>query len=337
MLNHANYTQKETNFPFKKTDTDLGFYCFFCIFTEEDKCILTMEEIAIEYSLIDDLQLQNKYEVVAEKNGKIVYSRTVYYELAEEDYDDFITEDDEPMDNLLSEKALRLLLEAIQNAIGDWTNRSFMACANVAVYYAKYKFIVPDMFLALDVKHPKSWRDKKNKCYYAWLMGKMPDLALEIVSNTVGDEDTKKIELYAELGIKYYIIHDPYFYLSKEELRVYELRENSKYVLLNTKTNYMPVIDLGIILWKGAFENEDSVWARWCNKDGEVYKTGKEQAEEEAKLKIIAEQRAEEERLRAEEERLRAEEEKKRADTAEEEIRKLKAQLEALGLKTEED
>ncbi|NJL15694.1 MAG: hypothetical protein HC913_23610 [Microscillaceae bacterium] len=120
-----------------------------------------MEKLAEAYSLLDELGLHNLYQIVARKNGQLVYAHTVYYQLLESDYEDFITEDDEPMDNLLSEKILRLLVEVLQALERNWTDRDFMACANVGIYYQKGKYIVPDMFLSLDVKHPKEWRDKK--------------------------------------------------------------------------------------------------------------------------------------------------------------------------------
>lgn len=288
-----------------------------------------------EYSLIDELQLQNNYQIVAEKNGKIVYAKTTYHELSEEDYENFITEDDEPMDNLFSEKEQRLLIDTLQNASINWTDQDFMACANVAIYYAKNEFVVPDMFLSLNVKHPKTWRAKKDKCYIAWEMGKMPELVLEIVSNKIGKEKTKKMKLYAQLGIKYYVVHDPYLCLSKDELRVYELKENSRYVLVRRKENFMPQINLGIQLWKGLFESEESLWARWCYKDGNVLHTGAERADEEAKRADEEAKRANKEAKRANEETKRANEEAARANAAEEELQKMREQLKALGLSLE--
>lgn len=299
-----------------------------------------METLAEEYSLLDELQLRNHYEIVAEKNGQLVYAHTVYYQLEDSDYEDFITEDDEPMDNLFSEKEQRQLVDTLQSSHIDWTNRNFMACANVAVYYKKGKYIVPDMFLSMDVEYPASWRENEDKCYYAWKMGKLPEVVIEIVSNKVGNEDTDKKKVYAELGIKYYVIHDPHKHLSDKELRVYELKANQKYVLVRRKQHWMPEINLGMQLWQGLFEKEESLWARWCHKDGAVLLTGKERADreeaekekekeradKEAKLKVLAEKKAEEERMEKEKE-------KQRADKAEEELRLLKAQLEALKVK----
>ena len=267
-------------------------------------------------SLFDKLGLQNKYEVVAQEDGKLVYAHTVYYELDEAEYDDFITEDDEPVDNLFSEKQQRLTIEVLQSSSIDWTTRDFMACANVGVYHDKNIRIpvVPDMFLAMDVKHPKSWRKKKNKCYFAWEMGKLPDLVLEIVSNKVGGEESTKKELYAKLGIKYYIVHDPYFYLSKDELKVYQLVRNERYELLTESNNFMPEINLGIQIWQGIFEKEESTWHRWCTKDGTNLLTGMERADLEKEKTEQEKARAEQEKARAEQEKIRAEQEKLKAE-----------------------
>ncbi|NJL14256.1 MAG: Uma2 family endonuclease, partial [Microscillaceae bacterium] len=234
-----------------------------------------MEDILTANSLLDELGLRNHYQIVAEKNGRLVYAHTVYYELTDEDYESFITEDDEPVDNILSEIEQRNLTEILQSSAADWTDRDFMACANVGVYYAKGQFVVPDMFLSMDVKYPTFTQDKKTKTYFAWHMGKLPDLVLEIVSNKIGQEDTEKMALYARLGIRYYIIHDPYFYLSKTELRVYELKANERYELITDPHHYMPEVNLGIQLWRGVFEQSQGFWVRWCSKNGELLKTGK--------------------------------------------------------------
>ncbi|GAB4401900.1 MAG: Uma2 family endonuclease [Microscillaceae bacterium] len=205
----------------------------------------------------------------------------------------------------------------------------------MGIYYQKGKYIVPDMFLSLDVKHPKEWRDKKDKCYIAWEMGKMPELVLEIVSNKIGGEDTEKKKLYAELGIKYYVIYDPYQYLSEKELRVYELKANEKYVLVQRKHNFMPLVNLGIKLWTGLYEGEGDTWARWCDKNGVFLKTGSEQAKIERAEKEKAEKAKKEAEEREAQAQAEKEKEKRRADEAEEQLRQLKAQLEALKLNQE--
>lgn len=58
-----------------------------------------------------------------------------------------ITEDDEPVDNLPSEKQQRLLTESLYSSwSGPGAGRTFLACANVGVFYqAKDPAIVPDV------------------------------------------------------------------------------------------------------------------------------------------------------------------------------------------------
>lgn len=321
-------------------------------------CKFMLMKEAQDFSLLDKLKLRNTYQVVAEEGGKTVYAHTTYFELDEAEYENFITEDDEPVDSLFSELQQRLSIEPLKNSKIDWTDRDFMACANVGVYYAKKQPpVIPDMFLSMDVKRPKSWREKKDKCYFAWRMGKMPDLVLEIVSNKVGGEADAKLALYARLGVPYYVIHDPDLLLSKEELKVYRLVANEKYELIQEPYHYIPEINLGIQLWKGVFEEEDTLWHRWCTKEGTNLMTSKERsdeekarADEEAKLKELEKARADEEKARAdletqlkEKEKIRAdleaklkEKEKARADEEKKRADRLMEKLMALGLKPEE-
>ncbi|TAF66899.1 MAG: Uma2 family endonuclease, partial [Cytophagales bacterium] len=162
-----------------------------------------------DISLIDELGLKNNIEIVAQDKGKIVYAHTVYYELEDIDYEKYVTETDEPVDNIFSEKQQRLSIDILEKNI--------------------MTAVVPDMFLSFDVPTIKDWFEKKHKAYFTWVMGKPPELVLEIVSNKVGDEDTLKLDIYAKMGVKYYIIQDPYQYLSKEKLRLYVLDDTGKY------------------------------------------------------------------------------------------------------------
>ncbi len=87
-----------------------------------------------EISLIDELGLKNDYEVVANERGKIVYVHTIYYEFEDIDYEKYITERDEPVDNLFSEKQQRLSIDTLQNDEINWTNRDFMTASNVGIH-----------------------------------------------------------------------------------------------------------------------------------------------------------------------------------------------------------
>ncbi len=227
--------------------------------------------------------------------------------------DNLVTEDDTPVDNMFSEKQQRLLTEPLYSS---WdAGRPFIAASNVGLFYAvRQPPLVPDAFLSLDVEVPGDWLAKKHRSYFVWEFGKAPEAVVEIVSNTEGGETTDKMLKYAQIGILYYAIYDPAQAVQTEPLRVFVLRDKS-YVPCSAE--WLPVLNLGLTLWQGRFENWETVWLRWCDRQGRVIPTGAERAEQER-------QRAEQERQRAEQERQRAEQERVRAD-------RLAAQLRELG------
>jgi Uma2 family endonuclease len=226
------------------------------------------------------------------------------------------TEDDTPVDNLLSAKNQRLLVETLYSS---WTPPaeipSFLADANVGVFYdIRRPPMVPDVFLSLGVRVAEDWWEKKNRSYFISVFGKAPDVVIEIVSNDKGGEDTDKLRDYAQLvNVPYYVVYDPYSYLGKTMLRVYEKR-GDRYAQLNNP--WMPHVGLGVTLWKGVYEDKAGTWLRWCDEHEVVIPTGKERAyfaEQRAnwehRARLLAEERAE----RAHQERLVAQQEKEQA------------------------
>ncbi len=118
---------------------------------------------------------------VAEKRRSFIRGRALIHNIS--DYDRIVTEDDEAVDNLFSEKQQRLLARSL-NA-GWKPGRPFMAFANVGLFYGlDLPPVVPDMFLSMDVVPPKDVWIKKHRSYFSWIYGKQPEVAVEIVSNT---------------------------------------------------------------------------------------------------------------------------------------------------------
>jgi Uma2 family endonuclease len=189
-----------------------------------------------------------------------------------------VTEDDAPVDNLFSEKQMRLLTEPLYTSwAGPGENRPFLACANVGLFYAvNQPPVVPDVFLSLDVKAPQDLWPKKHRSYFLWEYGKAPDAAIEIVSNTEGEELTGKLEIYARVGIPYYAIWDPNELLQAGRLQAFRLKERN-YERMSEL--WFPVIGLGMSVWHGLFEDSEADWLRWCDRQGQVVPTGAERAE----------------------------------------------------------
>ncbi len=282
------------------------------------------------------------------------------------DLENLVTEDDEPVDNWVSERHMRLWVDTLYISYNP--GKPFIAAANVGIFYdPKEQPIVPDMFLSLGVQPHKNWWKKQHRCYFlSEFGGKVPELALELVSNREGGENDTKKGTYEKIGVKYYVIFDPDHALDrvkKETLICYELRKK-KYV--RVKKPVFPDLGLQLVLWEGENEGRYDTWLRWADLEENLLPTGSEEkeradaaakraeeenqrAEEEAKRAAKEAQRAEEENQRAEEEAKRAakeakraeeeakraEEEAKRAETASQEAERLRELLKQAGIDPE--
>ena len=206
----------------------------------------------------------------------VVYVTTAYELPPTPDISHLITEDDTPVDNLLSEKNQRLLTEPLYSSwAGPSHGRTFLVAANVGLFAApRNPAIVPDVLLSLDVIVPEDWWTRRS--YFVWEFGKAPDVVIEIVSNTKGEEKGTKLNTYARIGVPYYVIYDPFKNLGEEVLEVYELRARAYVQRPNT---WLPDVELGVTLWEGTFEECYGTWLRWCDRDGVVIPTGAELAE----------------------------------------------------------
>jgi Uma2 family endonuclease len=234
--------------------------------------------------------------------------------------DDLVTEDDTPVENIFSKKQQRLLTEPLYSS---WdAGRSFLAAANVGLFYAvRQPPLVPDVLLSLDVEVPGDWLAKEHRSYFLWEFGKAPEATVEIVSNREGGETTDKMQKYAQIGILYYAIYDPASAVQPEPLKVFVLRDRS---YAPCAAEWLPVLNLGLTLWSGRFENSEATWLRWCDRQGRVIPTGAERAD-------LERQRADLERQRADLERQRADLERQRADLVQTRAEHFAAQLRALG------
>ena len=224
--------------------------------------------------------------------------------------ENLVTEDEQPVDSLFSEKQQTLLVSSLYSSWNPSSaggakskkRRKFLAAANVGLFFAVHEPpLVPDFFLSLDVEPHKDWYDKNHRTYLVWEFGKVPEVALEIVSNKKGGELTTKLKDYARIGVNYYVVYDPEKYLSRDLLRVYEIGFGKRYRL--RADHRLPELGLSLKLWKGVFEGKADTWLRWCDAKGKLIPTGEERAESaEAELK----------KLRAELARLKGREASKR-------------------------
>ncbi len=115
--------------------------------------------------------------------------------------------DDTPVDNedqnLLPNLLLLLLTEIWSDRL-DW-----YFGADMAIYHttgiSHAVPVVPDGFLSVGVERKKGGKSRRS--YVMWEEQDIPPIfILEMVSHTPGDEYTKKLEIYARLGVRYYLI-----------------------------------------------------------------------------------------------------------------------------------
>ena len=261
--------------------------------------------------------------------------------VTELDISHLVTEDDTPVDNLQSEKQQRLLVEPLYSS--KPLPPPFLAAANVGLFYKlKGEPVVPDAMLSLRVQCADDFSQKRNRSYFVWEFGKLPEVCIEIVSNQEGDElvlsrksqqkgrAIAKKDQYAQIGIPYYVVFDPLRQIqAKDEmsgalLRVWTIATTSYTELTPAEgiaaageSVWLEAVGLGLTLWSGQFEEEVTrLWLRWCDREGRVIPTGAEGQE-------IERQRADAESQRANAESQRANTESQRADRLAERLREL--------------
>jgi Uma2 family endonuclease len=153
--------------------------------------------------------------------------------------------------------------------------------------------IVPDAFLSLGVERLKSERGRLS--YVLWEENYIvPVLALEVVSQNYGGEYDEKQTKYALLGVLYYVIYNPDFWVRDrhDSFEVYRLVEGN-YVRQAGEPVWLPEVGLGIGREQGSYGGWTREWLYWYNQEGDRFPSPEERAEQ-------AEQRAEQERQRAE-------------------------------------
>lgn len=204
--------------------------------------------------------------------------------------------DDTPVDNelqILVPTLLRAILAWLWSERSDW----FMG-VNMGVYYdPKQPAIVPDGFLSLGVVRLKG--EKGRLSYVLWSENNIvPQLAIEFVSRTYGQEYSDKLALYAQMGVLYYVIYNPNYYQrdKHEPFEVYRL-QGSDYVRLCGEPVWLAEIGLGIGREVGIFEGWRREWLYWYDQQGNRFPSPDERMQQ-AQQELEQEQRFREDLLR---------------------------------------
>jgi len=204
---------------------------------------------------------------------------------------------EEPVESTVQPLIAGALSESLE-LIG-YIQPTMLVAANLGICATvRQKLVIkaPDWFYvkAATVVNPKDRRS-----YSPNLEGEVPQVVMEFLSETDGDEYSVKPTFplgkwyfYEQiLGIPFYIIFAP----ANGSLEVYHL-VNSKYLLQpESENNRYWIAEMGLFLgvWQGEKENRPGYWLRWWDAEGNLLLWGVEQLEQER-------QRTEQERQRAE-------------------------------------
>jgi Putative restriction endonuclease len=187
-----------------------------------------------------------------------------------------VIDDGKPAESIFIEKLRRLLTGTLYDSwSGPGEGRTFKVLSDVGLFFTpRPPPLCPDVMLAVDVEVPVDLSRKENRAYFVWVVGKVPDVVIEIVADRSGGEDGDKMRAYARMGIPYYVIFDPEQHLTGEVLRAFCLQGRTYVSIL---PDHFPEIGLGLTLWQGAFEGQRARWLRWCDPQGNVIPTAHEQ------------------------------------------------------------
>lgn len=247
------------------------------------------------------------------------------YTVDEPDISHLTIEDDKPVDNFQSAQQQRLLVDTLCS--NDYLPLPFIAEANVGLFYQiSGNPVVPDMLLSLGVQRAEDFSEKRDRAYFVWELGKVPEVCIEVVSNKEGDEvaisakskrkgktDSRK-DRYARIGVPYYVVFDPLKRIQDKAnmdgalLRVWSL-VSGRYVEMTSEAGItatgqsiqLETVGLGLTVWEGPYEEQiPRLWLRWCDAQGQVLPTGAEGKAIEKQRADAAQEKADAEQQKAE-------------------------------------
>jgi Uma2 family endonuclease len=199
--------------------------------------------------------------------------------------------DDTPVDNEdqnLLPNLLLLLLTSLWADRMDWYFGVDMAVYHTTGISPKVP-VVPDGFLSLGVERKKGGKSRRS--YAVWEESNIvPSFVLEMVSHRPGGEYDEKIDLYANLGVLYYLVYNPEFWRRDQHqpFELYRLNQG-QYQLQVGEPYWMPEIGLGIGRYRGVVGGIAQEILTWYDAQGDRHPSPEES---ERQSKEVAQKRA---------------------------------------------
>ncbi|PZO60252.1 MAG: hypothetical protein DCF15_02515 [Phormidesmis priestleyi] len=138
--------------------------------------------------------------------------------------------------------------------------------------------VVPDAFLSLGVERKKG--DKYRRSYAVWEEQEIvPILAIEMVSHKPGGEYNKKMDIYSNLGVLYYVVYNPEFWNRDQHqpFEVYKL-EAGTYRLQIGEPFWMPEAAIGMGRYQAEVGGLTREILTWYDQRGNRHLSAEEKA-----------------------------------------------------------
>ncbi len=129
--------------------------------------------------------------------------------------------DDQPMsDSQLGAAEMVRITQTLQDAFAG--RADVYVWMNMFVYYEEGRpsaVFSPDVFVVIGVA-----KEPMRKVWKVWEEGKPPTVIFEVTSSsTYRDDEIRKMQLYARLGVREYILYDPHAEFLRAPLQGYQL------------------------------------------------------------------------------------------------------------------
>jgi Uma2 family endonuclease len=242
---------------------------------------------------------------------------------------DLPEEDGAPLETNWHRMQINLLIDIVKYR---WrAHQDFFVGGNMFVYYSLQQvrnrdYKGPDFFL---VKNVDGRHDRRKRVVWEE-HGRYPDVIVELLSPSTAEEDLgPKKQLYEQtFRTRNYFCYDP----DRQRLQGWHMTETG-YDPLEPDAQgrlWSVVLDAWVGLWAGRYQQQQEVWLRLFDADGNLIPTEGEaeyqRAEAEAVARVEAETRAEAEYQRVEAEIQRAEDLTARLAAMEDELRRLRGE-----------
>src|SRR5262249_26251668 len=145
--------------------------------------------------------------------------------------------------------------------------KPFIAAANVGLFaHPRLPPLRPNVLVSRGVRLPADLRRPSARAHFVPVIGKVPEVVIEILTEESGAVRRGRLARYAALGVPHCILFDPLDTYGEGVLRAFRLTDRT---YGPGEPGWLDRLGLGMCIWQGEFEKHGDTWLRWCNRGGD--------------------------------------------------------------------